>query len=91
MVNKAKSHSSTLAKDAFGSSNRHLLDAILPSGSARFVRNSKALSAIIWKPQDKWFLDLLRKLLVIDPTERSTAHECLTFLARIRRNVVRYA
>lgn len=38
-----------------------------------------------------WFSRLLHQMLVIDPRVRSTAHECLLDLARMRRREVRYA
>jgi serine/threonine protein kinase len=40
---------------------------------------------------DPWFGRLLHQMLVIDPLVRSTAHECLLDLARMRRRNVRYA
>jgi serine/threonine protein kinase len=79
-----------LEKEAFDSSGRHRLDRILPSESAQFVRNASSLEQLVRNRDDIWFLDLLRKIIVIDPADRATAHECLQFLSRIRRYVVRY-
>lgn len=89
MLKKARS-SSPLASEAFDSRGMHRVDGILPSESAAFVTSARPLGAIINKPEDSWFLDLLRRILVIDPRDRSTAHECLQHLSRIRRDVVRF-
>jgi serine/threonine protein kinase len=89
LLKKAKANSS-LAKEAFDSSDRHRMDRVLPADKSLFVRKSVALEAIIRREEESWFLSLLRKMLVIDPTERATAHECLQYLSRIRKDVVRY-
>ena len=92
MIKAAKTtgSQSDIAKEAFDSDGRHRMDRTLPPESASFVRQSPRLERLIRNPGDAWFLDLLRKILVIDPNERATAHECLQFLSRIRRNEVRY-
>jgi len=81
----------SLVKQAFNSTGRHRLEKVLPAENASFVMTSPRLEDIIKNRDDVWFLDLLRMILVIDPTERATAHECLQFLSRIRKDVVRYS
>jgi len=81
---------SDLAKKAFDSSERHRMERVLDADNAAYVRQSPRLEQLIRNQEDAWFFDLLRKILVIDPNERSTAHECLQFLSRIRRNEVRH-
>jgi dual-specificity kinase/CDC-like kinase len=83
--------SNSLVRRAFNSSNRHRLELVLSQRSASYVRNSRALDSIVRNPEDKWFLNLLHRILVIDPNERATAHESLRFLSRIGRNVVHNA
>jgi dual-specificity kinase/CDC-like kinase len=91
MVKAAKNGSqSDIAQRAFDSNGRHRLDRVLPSESASFVRKACLLDHLVRNHEDSWFLGLLRKMLMIDPNERSTAHECLQYLSRIRRDVVRY-
>jgi len=82
---------SSLARQAFDSStSRHRLGDVLPPESLSCVRRAPTLPEIV-RPSDGWFLNLLRRMLVVDPQERETAHECLQYLSRIRRDVVRYA
>jgi serine/threonine protein kinase len=89
LLKKAKANSH-LAKEAFDSNDRHRMDRVLPAENSLFVKKSVALEAIVRREEELWFLSLLRKMLVIDPTERATAHECLQYLSRIRKDVVRY-
>jgi serine/threonine protein kinase len=89
MLKKAKANSH-LAKEAFDSNDRHRMDRVLPADNASFVKKSVALEGIVRGEEESWFLGLLRKILVIDPTERATAHECLQYLSRMRKDVVRY-
>ena len=65
------------------------LETVLSANSASYVRRAETLSSIVRNPSDSWFLELLRRMLVIDPEERATAHESLQYLGRIRRDVVR--
>ena len=81
--------SSDLARDAFDASGRHRLGRVLPAENATFVQRTKRLDDLV-RNEDSWFLDLLRMILVIDPHQRATAHECLQYLGRIRRDTVRY-
>ena len=76
---------SQLARDAFDSDGLHRLEGV----SVSHVRSATPLERLI-HGQDAWFLDLLRMLLVLDPNERATAHECIQFLTRIRRCNVRH-
>ena len=84
--------SCTLARDlalrAFDSTDRHRMERVLDADQADYVRHSPRLEELIGQ-HDLWFLDLLRRMLVLDPQERATAHDCLQFLSRIRRNEVR--
>ena len=80
---------SALAQRAFDSTERHRMERVLDVDSAVYVRQSPRLQELI-RPEEAWFLDLLRMILVLDPTERATARECVQFLSRIRRNEVRY-
>lgn len=82
---------SELARECFGSDGRHRMERVLTAESAAFVEKSPSLESIVCKREDEWFLNLLRRLLVIDPEARATAHECLRYLSTIRRDVVRYA
>lgn len=89
-VAKNSSSQSALAKQAFDSKERHRMERVLEAENAAYVRQSPRLEQLMRNPEDAWFFDLLRKILVIDPAERATAHECLQFLSRIRRDEVRY-
>lgn len=85
-------NSSELAREAFDSSSgRHVMERILTAESTSFVKKSSRLESIIRNPHDDWFLQLLRRMLVVDPEARATAHECLRYLSTIRRDVVRHA
>lgn len=90
MVKASKNNKSMdLARVAFDSFGRHLMERVLPRANAVFVQRTQTLESVI-RSEDAWFLDLLRMILVIDPHERATAHECLQYLSRIRRDVVRF-
>lgn len=90
MVQKARKTSPGLADQAFDSrSNRHRLNDVLSKESAACVRRARTLASIVRSQSDSWFLNLLRRILVIDPDKRATAHECLQFLSRTRRDNVR--
>jgi len=92
MIQVAKSEESSqseLAQQAFDSNERHRMERVLDADNAAFVRQSPRLEQLMRSPDDAWFFELLRKILVIDPTERATAHECLQFLSRIRRDELR--
>jgi serine/threonine protein kinase len=78
-----------LANEVFDSDGRHRMGRVLSEEDAAFVRKAPSLECLVRK-RDAWFLDLLRRILVIDPNERATAHECLQYLSRIRRSEVRY-
>ena len=77
-----------LVNDNFDSDGRHRMGRVLSGESLSFVRNSPSLQFIVRNPDDGWFLRLLSDILRIDPEQRSTAHECLKYLSRIRRDFV---
>jgi hypothetical protein len=79
---------SDLVREAFDSGGRHRLGRVLPSEHASYVKKARLLESLI-REEDDWFLRLLRMILVVDPYERATAHECLRFLSRIGRDIVR--
>jgi len=91
----ASGGSNNLAHQAFDQrTGRHRLGDVLSAESVSCVRRSQHLESIICGRNDDygpssspvddptWLLELLRRILVIDPEERSTAHECLQFLSR---------
>ena len=69
---------SKLKAEAFDSSGRHRLDQVLPSENASYVRKAVSLEARIGN-EDGRFLHMLRRILVIDPDDRTPAHECLRY------------
>ena len=69
---------SQVASEAFDSNGRHRLDHVLPSESASYVRKQVPLKSII-REEDGRFLQVLRRILVIDPDERASAHECVRY------------
>jgi dual specificity protein kinase CLK2/3 len=91
IIQTARKSGSELARDAFDSGGRHVMERILSAESASFVKKSSRLESIILYQHDDWFLQLLRRMLVFDPEARATAHECLRYLSTIRRDVVRHA
>ena len=79
-----------IAEEAFDANGRHRMERALSAENSIFVRKSPNLEEIVRRPEDRWFLRLLRQILVLDPQERITAHEGLKYLANERRNVARY-
>mmetsp|Transcript_12337 Transcript_12337/g.18952 ORF Transcript_12337/g.18952 Transcript_12337/m.18952 type:complete len:546 (-) Transcript_12337:106-1743(-) len=65
-----------LVHEAFDENGKHRLGRVLPPESASYVSKMCPLESII-RLEDRRFLDLLRMLLVIKPTERATAQECV--------------
>lgn len=92
MIQAARNNShSSLAKKGFGSDGgRHRMERVLDSETASYVRESDRLEQMMRSHEDYWFFDLLRMILVIDPSRRATARECLHFLSRIRRDALRF-
>lgn len=89
MVDSSKaSQDPHLARKAFDSEGCHLQSHVLTPEHFSFVRKALPLQSQI-KSEDDWFFHLLRRILVIDPHERATAHESLQYLRRIRRDVLR--
>lgn len=77
MIKRAKN--TQLAHESFSSSTgRHRGPEVLSTESALYVRKMVPLDGMIRK-QDAQFLQLLRRILVIDPNERSTARESLRY------------
>lgn len=69
---------SKLRTEAFDSSGRHRLDQVLPPENASYVRKAVPLETRIGN-EDGLFLHILRRILVIDPDDRTPAHECLRY------------
>ena len=64
-----------LVLEAFDDRGFFRVDRALPPDSASYVRKALPLEELI-RRDDRRFLDLLRRILVIDPVERATAHQC---------------
>jgi dual specificity protein kinase CLK2/3 len=90
MVELSKEDGSKMAQEAFDSKGWHRSGRVLSAESALYVRKTGPLESILSNPRDAWFVELLRRMLVMDPRERGTARECLQYLARIRKDVTRY-
>lgn len=88
MLQKACEKGLSFVKEAFNADHRHHMGSVLPSKSAHFVRKARPLAGLV-APRELWFLDLLHRLLIIDPNQRSTAHEALRFLSRHEGAIVR--
>lgn len=87
MIREAKhGKQRALADEAFNSEGYHRLDRVLPPDSFRYVRSSKPLERIVKHYDDQWFLELLLRMLVIDPGYRARADDCLQLLARFGRD-----
>ena len=71
-----RAKNTALVTETFDSAGQHRLGRILPPESASYVRKTHPLEGIIRK-EDQRFLDLLKRLLVIDPAERASAHQCV--------------
>jgi serine/threonine protein kinase len=78
-----------LAEEAFNSAGYHRLERVLSADSFDYVRNARPLDRLITNRRDEWFLELVRRMLVIDPNHRARADECLRFLALHGRNNLR--
>lgn len=76
MLEEANQQNSSLANQAFDSNGRHRLDSVLAPENSSYVLSMPSLESTISK-KDGWFLDLLRKILVVDPDARSSARDCL--------------
>jgi hypothetical protein len=74
MLRRAKN--TRLTSEAFDSNGGHRIDRVLAQDDADFVRRVPPLEAMVYE-EDTRFLQLLRRILVIDPDERATALECL--------------
>jgi dual-specificity kinase/CDC-like kinase len=74
MLKRAKN--TDLVSDAFDSEGKHRLENDLSPESLAFLKSLGPLESMVSK-KEKWFLHLVRKILVIDPDQRATARECL--------------
>mmetsp|Transcript_26973 Transcript_26973/g.35185 ORF Transcript_26973/g.35185 Transcript_26973/m.35185 type:complete len:104 (-) Transcript_26973:340-651(-) len=73
---------STLANQAFDSSGRHRMERVLSTESYAYVQRMLPLDAMMreqeqQQPDGRVFLDMLRRMLVIDPDERKPASDLL--------------
>jgi serine/threonine protein kinase len=90
MVQSAfQSHDSIAAKAFDHAGCLCPLESILEKDGVAHVRQAETLSSIVRNTHDSWFLNLLQRMLVIDPVERATAHECLQFLSSQGRDMLR--
>ena len=69
---------SQLVADAFDDNGRHRLERVLSPESSSYVKVARPLEFVI-SPDDSRFLGLIRMLLVVNPDDRSTAHECVNY------------
>ena len=65
--------------EAFGANGAHKMERVLPADQLSYVNKTPPLESIVAThyEEDAWLPRLLRRILVIDPNERSTARECL--------------
>lgn len=75
MLKRAKELNSPLVH-AFDSKGRVDMRG-LSADNASHVRECMPLESIVRKSKDSWFLKLLRRLIVIDPENRSSARDAL--------------
>jgi len=75
MLKRAKN--AAVVTNAFDSNGSHRMERVLPPDQLSYVKRIPPLESIITYDEDAWFLRLLRRILVIDPDERSTARDCL--------------
>lgn len=79
MLQKANQLNSSLTKQAFDANGRHRMERVLSAESSSYVLTMPPLESIVHKKKDEWFLNLLRRILVIDPENRSSARDALRF------------
>jgi serine/threonine protein kinase len=68
--------------EVFNCDGKHRGHCILTQDSFEFVSSSLTLEGVVYRPEDIWFLRLLREILVLDPERRATAYECIQMLHR---------
>lgn len=91
MIKEARNNpQNEVTRQAFNSSGLHRMERALDPDKFSFVRRMPRLEQIVRNSRDEWFLGLLKKTLDLDPKQRATAHECLRYLTRQRKNVVLY-
>lgn len=62
---------------AFNSNGQHRMERVLSRDNVTHVRESSPLESVVRDKKDAWFLNLLRKLIVIDPIHRTSARDAL--------------
>jgi hypothetical protein len=65
--------------EAFDSSGWHRMHRVLAPESFDYVDQVAPLESMVSR-NDGWLMDLLRRILVIDPNDRATAHQSLRHL-----------
>jgi serine/threonine protein kinase len=73
VLSRAKNVS--LVKIGFDSKGFHRMDRVLSPDSVSYVSSVKPLESII-RPEDGRFLDLIRRLLIVNPDDRASAQAC---------------
>jgi len=68
-----------LVNEAFDSNGAHRM--VLPAEKLAYVKQTAPLESIAYY-EDEWFLQLLRRILIIDPDERYQAQQLLRFLEK---------
>jgi hypothetical protein len=74
MLKRAKN--TQLVSKSFDSNGAHRMERVLPPENVDHVKRVPPLESIVYE-EDAWFLQLLRRILVIDPDDRATARDCL--------------
>jgi serine/threonine protein kinase len=69
---------SDIASKAFDRTGKHREGGVLSEDSAAYVSGMQPLENIIRREDDR-LLQLMRRLLVIDPQDRGSAYECLRY------------
>jgi len=74
-----KGKNAELIDEAFHSDGSHRLERVLSLESVAYVKRVAPLESMLFEEDqsNRWFLRLLRRLLIIDPHDRWTAHDCL--------------
>lgn len=65
-----------MVNEAFDRTGAHRMERVLPRESYSYVKRTGSLESLT-SGTEKWFLSLLRQILVTDPDERATARDAL--------------
>jgi serine/threonine protein kinase len=65
-----------IVNEAFDRTGAHRMERVLPRESYSYVKRTGSLESLT-SGAEKWFLSLLRQILVTDPDERATARDAL--------------